>query len=164
MSNNKKQLDNLLNTYNLTRMVSFPTRIDNTSISMIDNIFIDSRRNYTIKPQINGLSDHDAQLITINNFFVPIINADPHYTRIINNIIADFQIHLSWEKWDNIFGNNNVNTIFNNFLNTYLRHYHSSIIKKETKPISTNKLWLTKGIRVSCQRKNFLYYVDRTIT
>ena len=35
MSNNKKQLDNLLNTYNLTSMVPFPTRIDNTLISMI---------------------------------------------------------------------------------------------------------------------------------
>ena len=76
---------------------------------MTDNIFIDSRRNYTIKPHINGLSDHDAQLTTINNFFVPIINADPHYTSINNNkTIADFQIHLSWEKWDNIFGNNDA--------------------------------------------------------
>ena len=76
---------------------------------MTDNIFIDSRRKYTIKPHINGLSDHDAQLTTINNFFVPIINADPHYTSINNNkTIADFQIHLSWEKWDNIFGNNDA--------------------------------------------------------
>lgn len=51
--NNKKKLDNLLNTYNLISTVSFHTRIVNTSISMIDNIFIDSRRNYTIKLHIN---------------------------------------------------------------------------------------------------------------
>jgi hypothetical protein len=27
----------------------------------------------------------------------------------------------SYEQWDNVFGDDNVNEIFNNFLNTYLR-------------------------------------------
>jgi endonuclease/exonuclease/phosphatase family metal-dependent hydrolase len=67
-TNNKKtQLDNLLSTYNLTGTAHFPTRITNTSISTIDNIFADSRSDYTIKPHINGLSDHDAQFLTLNN-------------------------------------------------------------------------------------------------
>ena len=89
---------------------------------MIDNIFIDAARNYTIKPHINGLSDHDAQILTISNFFVPNINTDPYYTRIINkNTIAEFQQQLSWERWDDVFGLNDVNGKFNTFLNTYLR-------------------------------------------
>jgi len=50
-SNNKKnQLDNLLGTYNLTDTISFPTGIVNNSVTLIDNIFIDNRRSYTIKP------------------------------------------------------------------------------------------------------------------
>jgi exonuclease III len=59
-SNKKKQSDNLLSTYNLTSTVNFPTRIENNCVTLIDNIFIDKEINYTIKPCINGLSDHDT--------------------------------------------------------------------------------------------------------
>ena len=102
---------------------------------MIDNIFIDNKRNYTIQACINGLLGHDAQLLTLNNFSLQTNNDEPSYTRNINNKnnIAEFQLLLSWERWENIFGNNDVNTIFNNFLNTYLRIYDSSFLKKENK-------------------------------
>ena len=94
----RQLLDNLLATYNLST-VHFPTRTVNNSILMIDNIFIDNKRNYTIKPCINGLSDHDAQLITLNNFSLQINNSEPNYTRNMNNKnnIAEFQLQLSWE-------------------------------------------------------------------
>ena len=74
-------------------------RIVNNSIPMIDNIFIDKKRNYIINPCINGLSDHDAQLITLNNFSLQIKNSEPNYNRNINNKsnIAEFQFQLSWE-------------------------------------------------------------------
>jgi len=57
--NKKDQLDSLLGTYNLTDTVSFPTRIANNSATLIDNIFIDKRRNYTSKRCSKCLSDHD---------------------------------------------------------------------------------------------------------
>jgi exonuclease III len=63
-SNKENQLDNLLGTYNLTDTVSFPTRITNTSVTLIDNIFIDNRRSYTLQPCPNGLLDHDGQSLT----------------------------------------------------------------------------------------------------
>jgi len=78
-----------------------------------------------------GLSDHDAQLITLNNFSLPFSNIEPSHTRNINkNTIAEFQLQLSGEQWDKLFGNNNFNDIFNNFLNTYLRCFYSSFEKK----------------------------------
>ena len=105
-------------------------RTANNSVILIDNIFVDNRRYYTTKLCINGLSDHDAQLITLNNFSLPIGSIEPSYIRNINqNTIAEFQLQLSWEQWDNIFGNNNVNDMFNKFLNTYLRCYYSSFLK-----------------------------------
>jgi exonuclease III len=111
-SNKKKQLDYILGTYNLIGTVHFPTRTTNRSATLIDNIFIDNRRNYSIKPCINGLSDHDAQLITLSNFALPISISEPTYIRKINKTtIAEFQLLLSWEQWDNIFGNSNVNDV-----------------------------------------------------
>jgi hypothetical protein len=39
-SKKKNQLDSLLLLYNLTNIINFPTRIQNTSATAIDNIFI----------------------------------------------------------------------------------------------------------------------------
>ena len=70
-SNKKSQPDNLLGTYNLTDTVSFPTRITNNSATLIDNIFMDNRRSYTIRSCPNGLSDHDGQILTLLNLPIP---------------------------------------------------------------------------------------------
>jgi hypothetical protein len=68
-SNRKKHLSSLLTTYNLSHTVNFATRMQNESSTAIDNTFVDnSRLGSTITlPLLNGLSDHDAQLLTINN-------------------------------------------------------------------------------------------------
>jgi len=51
-------------------------RVQNTSATAIDNIFIDESQldNYTGTPIINGMSDHDAQLLIISTDYshVPI--------------------------------------------------------------------------------------------
>ena len=67
-SGNKSQLDNLLLSYNLTNIINFLTRIQNTSATATDNIFIDVSQfeGCTITPVINSVSDHEAQLLTIS--------------------------------------------------------------------------------------------------
>ena len=151
-SNNKSQLDNLLGTYNLTDTVSFPTRITNNSATLIDNIFTDNRRSYTIRSCPNGLSDHEGQILTLLNLSIPPKSIKHIYTtKIDNNTVTDFQTQLSYEHWDDVFGNN-VNEIFNNFLNTYLRCYYSSFNKKTTKNLHNNNHWITTGIKTFCNR------------
>jgi hypothetical protein len=53
--------------YNLEYIVEFPTRVDAQSAASIDNIFLDKSRNkdYVIEPYYNGLSDHDALILTL---------------------------------------------------------------------------------------------------
>ena len=69
-SDRKNWLDALLKTYNLKSVVNFPTRIQKNSATVSDNIFIDTSKmgNYSISPIINGLSDHDAQLIILHSY------------------------------------------------------------------------------------------------
>jgi hypothetical protein len=99
---------------------------------LIDNIFINSCRNYNIKQCVNGLSDHDAQLITINNPTVTKGTQKRFHKREINkNSIAEFQLILSWEQWNDIFDTTDVNNKFNNFLNTFLRCFYTSFQKKK---------------------------------
>jgi hypothetical protein len=54
--------------YNLSSSVDFPERIHNKSSRAIDNIFINTLHfnNILITALVIGLSDHDVQLLTIN--------------------------------------------------------------------------------------------------
>jgi hypothetical protein len=63
----KNQRDNILQSFNLSSIVNFPTRIGPNSFSTIDNIFIDNSylNKLDIIPLINSLSNRDAQLLTI---------------------------------------------------------------------------------------------------
>jgi len=64
----KHQLPKLELFCNLSSIINFPTRVQNTSATAIDNIFIDVSQldSYMVTLIINGVSDHDAQLLTIS--------------------------------------------------------------------------------------------------
>jgi hypothetical protein len=125
----KNQLEALLLTYSLTSTVNFPTRYQNNSTTVIDNIFININRknDYSICPIINGLSDHDAQFVTLNG-----ISLKPPTKQIVQirkfdkNSINDFLNKLSYETWDITFSSEGVNIMFNAFLDTYLKIFYSS--------------------------------------
>jgi hypothetical protein len=111
----------------LTGTVHFPTRTTATTSSMLDNIFIDKSSNFIIKSYINGLSDHDAQLITLNDEILPKPISKIITTRCFNNInTATFLNYLSYENWRDVFTEKNTNSMFNNFLNIFLRGFNYS--------------------------------------
>jgi hypothetical protein len=58
----------------MLQTITFATRIQNNSSTAIENIFMDkSRINLSsISPTINGLSDHNAQILTIKNIYATI--------------------------------------------------------------------------------------------
>jgi hypothetical protein len=63
----KNQLDSILQSYTLSSIVNFPTRKGPNSFSTIGNVFVDNSylNKFDIIPLINGLSDHDVQLLTM---------------------------------------------------------------------------------------------------
>jgi len=114
----KKQLDSILHSFNLCSIVNFPTRIGPSSLSTTDNVFIHNSylNKYDFAPLINGLSDHDAQLLTIQISQKHSNNQHVYYKRDINqSTTMEFQLKLSYETWDSIFTKNDVNEIYNTF-------------------------------------------------
>jgi len=90
--------------YNLKSSVNFFTRIFNGSITAIDNIFNDLLRNFTVNSIINRLSDHDIQLLKVENVTAPIQGFTSCYVRNINSFTIDeFQSKLTTESWEEIF-------------------------------------------------------------
>ena len=135
------------------------------TVLAIDNIFIvvSQFESYTVIPIINGMSDHDAQLLTISTDYshVPI-----HRSKTVRKInkytIPDFIATLSSESWDSIFNSEDVNVMFNSFLNIYLRIFYSSFpLKKVTSSNNNDNNWITLGIKTSCGRKRELYLTCR---
>jgi hypothetical protein len=72
----KSQFNSLLNSYHLFSLVDFPPRIQNTSKSAIDNIFLDYLRLGTFKvtPICNGIYDNDAQRVLIREITLPFLS------------------------------------------------------------------------------------------
>src|SRR5215510_3077359 len=66
-SNYKNKLNSLLATHNLHSAVNFPTRVTKHSSTANDNIFMnkETNSNYSTESLVNGLSDHDAQLLIL---------------------------------------------------------------------------------------------------
>jgi hypothetical protein len=130
IDNDHKKLFLLLNTYHLWHTVYFPTRIQNNLDAAIDNIFVDNSRlnSFTVSPIANGLSDHDAQYLILKHTYTEAnITRLTHRTRLINNdTITIFQQLLKNETWECIYVNNDINGIFNTFLDIFLNIFESS--------------------------------------
>jgi len=90
---------------------------------------------------MNGLSDHDGQIIQLE---IISIQTQLSETRIVRNFnkhyIHDFKTKLSYEIWNTIFGENDVDKMFSNFHNTFLRIFCSSFPKKKIQ--AQKKLYL----------------------
>jgi hypothetical protein len=126
-------------------------------VTLIDNVFIKSSRDCNLKPYVNGLSDHDAQLVVIKNGTVTKEKCKSIDIRDINkDTILEFQTVLSWESWEDIFAQDNVNSMLNNFHNTHLRCFYASFPKKRKRFKSIQGKWITNGIRISCKKKREL--------
>ena len=124
-------MDALLQTYNLIGTASFLMRKTNASTSATDNIFIARTKNYTIYPFINELSNHEVQILVIENTVLTKQRNNITTRRDINDqSILEFQLLLSHEDWEEIFMEDDANISFNKFLSTYLRIFHSCFIKK----------------------------------
>jgi hypothetical protein len=137
--------------------VHFSTRIQNQSNTAIDNIFIVYNYKfpkYTVSPIYNGLSDHDAQLLTIKDINIQIVNHLSYSIRNINKYsMEEFKIRLRYESWGSIFSNNDnmdVDSLFNIFLNNYLRIVYTSFPLRKIIKWGKSRLMDNKGY------KNFL--------
>jgi hypothetical protein len=76
----------------------------------------------------------------------------------------EFKNNLSYECWSDVFNiNDDLNVMFNNFLNTFLRIFNNSFPYNKFKLTHTKQPWLTTGIKVSCVLKREIYLLSRNL-
>ena len=100
-----------------------------------------------------------AQLLTIKTkvTYKPVSKLKT--VRKFNNCtISDFINKLSNESWDMVFNSEDINNMFNSFLNDYLRIFNLSFPLQTVmaKNNLTKNKWITKGIKIwFSERINF---------
>ena len=105
----------------------------------------------------NGLSGHDAQLLILNTGQKKEKECHTYTKRKINKYtIADFQLKLSHETWELVFDGNDINKIFNSFLNIFLRIYYYSFPLIQAKSKMNQNSWITAGVITFCKHKREL--------
>jgi hypothetical protein len=129
-------------------VVNFPTRITKDNESLLDTIFIDITiyDKIQIKPFVNGLSDHDAQIICLNKIEpIPKQKAPKIKSRLINDItISSFQKSLEEETWNQVYDSHGINETFNAFQNILLRHFEANFPITYRNRRSKQNNWITK--------------------
>jgi len=145
--------------------VDFPTRFNNTSYSTIDNICTDNSRLILLKvfPIINGLSDHDAQYLTLNNLFLnKVYNLTSHKRLITKATISNFVTMLKDGEMSAPIMI--LTKAIIPFLNSFLLYFESCFPMHNTTQKLINNSWITPGIRISCKKIKSLHILSRKIS
>ena len=151
---------------NYIPQITLPTRVTQSSATLIDNIFTKTNHSNPVKSGIitTVISDHYPTFTIIplktNKSKTPKIVFKRKFTH--NNINA-FIDDLSNEQWSEIYKNepNSVNTKWNNFIQKYKELFEKNI---PIKRIKFNKYkhklvpWLTSGILTSIKTRDKLHY------
>jgi hypothetical protein len=130
---------------------------------MIKNILIHTTRlnNYQVFTLINGHSDDDAQIITLNSLENKPHDYQPYFRRNFNKYtMAEFKNILSYETWDPVFAGDGDDTILNSFLNTNFQICYSSFPPIKINEVEHNYSWRLIGIN-TCKQKRELYIASR---
>jgi hypothetical protein len=116
-----------MNTFNLTQVVDFPTRIINNNGTVIDTIFVDTKiyDKIQVKPFIYGLSDHGAQIICLQNANIGLLQSVSKIKpRLINErTIKHFLTLLKDETWHTVYKSACTNEMYSRFQGIFLRYY-----------------------------------------
>ena len=144
-------------------LISKPTRVTNSSTSLIDNIFsnvIPHPDSYIV---LSDITDH-YPIVTHYTLSQSINNNDPRlFRRKVNNEkLASLASSLEHVDWSPVYGVDEVNSSYDNFCDILNDQLDTCIPKQRVKLNDYKKTprlpWITKSILRSINRKNNLFY------
>ena len=154
----------ILGSFSLLPQIILPTRLTNTSKTLIDNIFIDSSSFQVSSGNlIYHISDHLPQFSILKNLKP---NSNLKHNKFKRNwskfdqenFVLDF-LEINWENTLEL-NKQNVNTSFDNFYNSInnLLDKYAPLKKLTKKQIRTmSKPWISQGILTSIKKRDHLF-------
>ena len=143
--------------------INKPTRISNTSQTLIDNIFSNVYFNSTNGILYSDISDHLPIFVVCNqeNELKSMQNNINYHRKETQANIDSLNIELAQEEWQDVYDENEVNKSYDNFINKLLFYYnkHIPLIPNTTRKNERKMPWITKGILHSIHARNRLYKI-----
>lgn len=147
----------LLNSFQLKPTITEKTRITKTSATRIDNIFINDFKYKESKVIHTDISDHSAQTITfpiVKNFHASTKKKKIKKTRSFKEEeLQHAFVDLANYDFSTVMKDFNVNSACSYFSDLLKYNINRYFPKKINKDCSKIKPWITKGIRVSSEKK-----------
>ena len=144
----------------MEQIISSPTRVSQTSSSLIDHIYtnidVSNVREGTI---IADLSDHFPVCAIFDDIRITKANAPQIRFRSYKRYqLVDFHRDLANAPWDTVYECADVNDAYCKFSSLFIDicDKHAPLINK-TKGKQVNKPWLTKAIKKSIRKKHQMY-------
>ena len=154
---------NMLMSFSLLPLITKPTRVTETTSTLIDNIFSNFQPFPSSGIIISDLSDHFPVYtkVGLGKLEPPVT----HHKKIRKNNpddIAKFREALMATDWKDILSDENVETAFDNFVNKFLFLYDENVPTVNATSKNRRKIprmpWITNALLRSINKKNEMYY------
>lgn len=155
----------VLSSYNLKPIVRWPTRVTNSTITLIDNIFTNITGYGSCCVVDNTISDHRTILLQ-SNLFNTTGNSQftSYYKRCFTDpAIALFNNELEKQNWAALYNLNNVDKAFSYFLDAFMILFDKCfpLTEKKRKRKSQDRNWINNEIKISSFKLNDLFILKR---
>ena len=150
---------NTLNIHNFFPLIHLPTRVTDSSSTLIDNIFCNQLISHNSGVIYNDISDHFPIFSAFNNINSPIpISSDHAPHNFSSDNLINLVSHFESYNWDAILSIDNVDIGFDSFnyvIQNALTQFCPLIYKSKRK--RKKNPWMTSGLIISSLNKNNLY-------
>ena len=153
----------LLLSHSLTPLIRKPTRVTDTTFTLIDNIFVDNISNTRTGIIVSDISDHYPIFAIIPNDKTKLHKYDRSGIRDLSqNNINKLKEKLNSLNWSEVFDAENVDLSYRAFIDTLLLHYNTTIPLQKPTRSNYRKIprspWINKTLLKCINRKNTLFH------
>ena len=150
---------NLLTSFGFLPQITDPTRVTDSTATVIDNIFVNYFDSKTLSGNIMiNFSEHFCQFVSVNRKKIDLKKANVYKRDYSKFNTQSFRDDISIQKWDNTY--DNVNDQFNDFYGRLENcvDRHAPMKKQSFKQLKLeSKPWITPEIKRLIEKRNKLF-------
>ncbi|XP_033116597.1 uncharacterized protein LOC117116632, partial [Anneissia japonica] len=152
----------LCTSFSVLPLITKPTRVENSSATLIDNMFSNIQPFSESGIIVTDVSDHFLVFTELLRYTgqkdAPLIQRKFVYNE---RNLSIFRERLAMGKWDSVFCTEDIETSYNNFLNTFKAlhddFFQMKVVKPRKSKKSARKSWINKHLLKRINKKCRLY-------
>lgn len=160
-NNHYETLCNIVSCFNMKNAVGWPTRVTDTSCTLIDQVFHNFNNDGICVVLDNCISDHRTVMLEMklkNNNSSQLFSDKRFFTE---DAISQFSDALFGEGWQKMYESEDLNLAFNHFYSIFLYHFEIYFPKRKCRYTTQNKNWVSGEVRQSSIKLKDLHVLKK---